>query len=127
MIIGIGSDILDIRRIEKAVQKHPLRFAERLLSSKEFQQWQDLAAHKRVNFLAKRWAAKEAFAKACGTGVRAPVLLPNITLTRDKLGKPLIETHHALALWMKAQQINHVHISLSDDKPYCVAFVVLER
>lgn len=127
MIYGIGSDIIDTRRIENAVKIHPIRFAQRLLSKKEMPVWQNLSGKKADNYLAKRWAAKEAFAKACGTGIRAPVLLPNITLARDALGRPFIETHNALAVWLKQQKITRVHVTLSDDMPYCVAFVVIER
>lgn len=127
MIYGIGSDIIDTRRIEKAVKVHPIRFAQRLLSKKEMPVWQSLSGKKADNYLAKRWAAKEAFAKACGTGIRTPVLLPNITLARDALGRPFIETHNALTVWLKQQKITHIHVTLSDDMPYCVAFVVIER
>ncbi len=127
MIIGIGSDILDIRRLEKVVQKHPEQLAKKILSEEELTQWQTLPANKSVNFLAKRWSAKEAFAKACGTGIRTPVLWKNITLTKDKLGKPLIKTHNELTDWLNERHANHIHISLSDDKPYCVAFVIIEQ
>lgn len=126
MIIGIGSDILDIRRVEKAVENHPQRFAEKLLSETEIAQWQKLPEHKSINYLAKRWAAKEALGKACGTGIRTPVLFPNITLGRDSLGKPQITAHHELHDWFCEKNITHVHVTLSDESPYCVAFVVLE-
>ncbi len=127
MIIGIGSDILDIRRLEKVCKKHPEQLAKKILSEQEFLQWQTLPKNKSVNFLAKRWSAKEAFAKACGTGIRTPVLWKNITLSKDKLGKPLIETHNELTKWLNKRQAKQIHISLSDDKPYCVAFVIIER
>ncbi|PID65870.1 MAG: holo-ACP synthase [Gammaproteobacteria bacterium] len=126
MIIGIGSDILDTRRIARAIEKHPSRFAEKVLSAKELAQWQQLTANQSINFVAKRWAAKEAFAKACGTGIRFPVRWHNISLTRDKLGKPLLETHNELSQWLKERQVHRLHISLSDDNHYCLAVVVLE-
>ncbi len=127
MIIGIGSDILNIKRIEDVAQKYPTKLANKILSSNELIIWENLAQHQLINFLAKRWAAKEAFSKACGTGIRHPVLWKNITITKDKLGKPLIKTHNELTHWLKQQQVNNIHITLSDDNPYCVAFVILEK
>ncbi len=126
MIIGIGSDILDIRRLEKVVENHPKLLAKKILSEQESSQWKSLPESRSLNFLAKRWSAKEAFAKACGTGIRTPVLWKNITLSKDKLGKPMIQTHNELTDWLNERQAKHIHISLSDDKPYCVAFVVIE-
>ena len=127
MIIGIGSDILDVRRIEKAIKKYPTRFAEKILSRKEFKHWQQLSDNKSTNYLAKRWAAKEALGKACGCGIREPVLFSNITLTKDSLGKPQIETHGGLTDWFLERQITHAHVTLSDELPYCLAFIVLEK
>ncbi len=126
MIIGIGSDIVDIRRVEKAAANHPQRFAQKLLSEQELTQWEQLPEHKSINYLVKRWAAKEAFGKACGTGIRAPVLFPNITLSRDEWGKPTIEACATLQQWLKQKNISSIHLTLSDEPPYCVAFVVLE-
>lgn len=124
MIYGIGTDITHLNRIEAAVNRHPKRFAEKLLSTIELQQF--ATAKNPNNFLAKRWAAKEAFAKACGTGIRTPVLFPNISITNDALGKPQIQTHGELTSWLEKRQITHAHVSLSDDIGITMAFVILE-
>lgn len=128
MIFGIGTDILTISSIEKVVQRHPKRFADKLLSpleQEEYAKKQTPAAQ--INYLAKRWAAKEAFAKACGTGIRTPVLFPNISVLKDDLGKPYFQTHAALATWQEKVGIGAMHLSLSDEKDTLVAFVVLQK
>lgn len=124
MIYGIGTDIADIKRIEKAFSLHPKRFAEKLLSEVEMLLFSQTKSP--VNFLAKRWAAKEAFAKACGTGIRHPVLFPLISITRDELGKPKLSTHGQLSDWLAERGVTHQHISLSDESGLVVAFVIVE-
>lgn len=124
MIYGIGTDIADSKRIAKALQRHPERFAEKLLSEAEMPLF--AAAKNPVNFLAKRWAAKEAFAKACGTGIRYPVLFPSISIDKDTLGKPCIRPHHVLCDWLAERGLTHFHLSLSDENGLILAFVVIE-
>lgn len=128
MIFGIGTDILHIPRIEKAFQRHPQRFAEKLLSPLEQLEYQQKTApDKQVNYLAKRWAVKEAFAKACGTGLREPVLFPHISLVKDEWGKPNIQTADSLTQWLKQLRITATHVSLSDEVDTIIAFVILEK
>lgn len=124
MIYGIGSDLLAIKRIEWAFERHPIRFAEKLLSETEKKQFAKTT--RPVNFLAKRWAAKEAFAKACGTGIRAPVLFPAISLVNDAFGKPSLTVSPILAEWLNARKINKQHLTLSDEEGMVIAFVILE-
>ena len=92
----------------------------------DFEQLRDdfARAADKGRFLAKRFAAKEAFAKAFGTGVRPPVLLPAIAVTHDELGKPVFVFNGALAT---AAQHLTAHLSISDEAEYAVAYVILEH
>ena len=78
------------------------------------------------NFLAKRFAAKEAFAKAFGTGLRGSVNFKSIEVTHDSLGKPLLKYHNELKAIVEDKNIHHCHLSISDEKNIAVAFVILE-
>lgn len=124
MIYGIGTDIVAIGRMDKALQRHGERFAARLLAPEELGEF---AAHKApARFLAKRFAAKEAFAKALGSGVRPPATLRNVRVGHDELGKPLLQFHPTLAAELTQRGIRAHHLSLSDEQDMAVAFVILE-
>lgn len=125
MIYGIGTDIVAISRIARLQKKYGMAFAERLLSSIEMLEYPQ--AGKSVNFLAKRFAAKEAFAKAVGTGIRAPVTFRHITIGHDALGKPEFHYEPELQKWLDKQGIKQVHLSMSDEEDTVVAFVVSEK
>ena len=125
MIIGVGVDIADIRRFEKLVERFGDRLAKRILSVpelSEFGQSKNPAA-----FLAKRFAVKEATAKAFGTGFGEGLHPRQIGLGHNQRGAPFLE------LSDKAQQVyqqigcNQSHVSLSDEKEHAIAFVVLSR
>ena len=79
-----------------------------------------------ARFLAKRFAAKEAFAKAVGSGLRVPVSLSRISVTHDRLGKPVMQFDETLSLHLARLGINGHHLSISDERDLIVAFVVLE-
>ena len=124
MIFGIGTDLAEIARIEQAYQRYGERFLRRVLGPDE-----------RVNvvldvnigrYLAKRWAAKEAFAKALGTGIRPPITLAGIQVTHNSAGKPELYFDAAISLYLTQQAISRVHLSLSDERTHALAFVVLE-
>ncbi len=80
----------------------------------------------RARFLAKRFAAKEAFAKALGTGLRAPATFQNIGIAHDDLGKPVFDLAQELQSHLESRGIRACHLSISDEKALAVAFVVLE-
>lgn len=124
MIFGIGTDIVELARIQASLEEFGDAFAQRILAASEFASYQASAIKPR--FLAKRFAAKEAFSKALGTGLRAPATLQNITVSHDALGKPQLILAPELQSLLAAKQIQHVHISISDEKNLAVAFVVLE-
>ena len=125
MIYGIGTDILRIERIEQLYGKYGQALAERLLSRIELLEWRSVG--NKTNFLAKRFAAKEAFAKAVHTGLRSPVTLHHISIAHDKLGRPEFVVEPPLQEWLRQQGIGRVHLSLSDDNGAVVAFVVAEK
>ncbi|HEX5362970.1 MAG TPA: holo-ACP synthase [Gallionella sp.] len=124
MIHGIGTDIVEFSRIEQIWARHGQRFAERILSARELPELDGHAAPARL--LAKRFAAKEAFAKAVGSGLRHPVSLQRISITHDGLGRPVLCFDEMLRIHLAQLGINGHHLSISDERGMIVAFVVLE-
>lgn len=124
MIFGIGTDIVEYARIETMWARYGVRFAERVLSEREFPVFKS-SSHA-ARFLAKRFAAKEAFAKAVGSGLRDPVSLRRISITHDGLGKPVLQFDEVLRTHLAQLGISAHHLSISDERNMIVAFVVLE-
>ncbi len=125
MIYGIGTDVVEVKRIKEALHKHGIALAKKILTSQELVTYKQTKS--KENFLAKRFAAKEAFAKALGTGMRTPVSFKSIEVIHDSLGKPKIKTVPQLTLLVKSHNIKHCHLSISDEKNIAAAFVVLEK
>jgi len=124
MIFGIGTDIVEVSRIKASIEEFGDGFAQRILAESEFLSYQE--SHIKARFLAKRFAAKEAFSKALGTGLRAPATLQNIAVSHDDLGKPVLILAPELQALLQARNIRQTHISISDEKNLAAAFVVLE-
>lgn len=128
MIIGIGSDLIDIRRIEKALSKHGERFKKRLFTTKELAKAARRSAAAPV--LAKRFAAKEACSKALGTGIKKGVFFKDMGVENLPSGQPTM----VLTGGAKAQLDSMVplgkkatlHLTITDDYPLAQAFVVIE-
>jgi len=124
MIHGIGTDLVAVARIAALHERFGERFARRLLADEE---WADfLQASMPARFLAKRFAAKEALAKALGTGLRAPVTLGNIAVRHDALGRPVYVAMAQLSEWMRLRGIGRLHLSLSDEREHALAFAIVE-
>lgn len=123
-ICGIGTDIVEIARIEQVLSRHGERFAARLLHPEEMAAWRSAIAP--ATLLAKRFAAKEALSKALGTGLRGVVSLRNIGVRHDQLGRPEFFFAPALAAELASRGIQRLHLSLSDERAYVLAFVVIE-
>lgn len=120
----IGTDIIDKRRIVALYHKHGKRLAEKILHPDERAQ---LPAQKDpVRYLALRWAAKEALGKAFGTGLRAPLVMPAICLDKTLLGAPGFAPTNVVKTMQHARGITKIHLSLSDERDYAVAFVWCE-
>ena len=126
MIIGIGSDIVNISRIKKLYEQFGDRFINRVFSEAEIKNAQNKSVHK-IAYFAKRFAAKEAFIKALGTGFRNGLRFKDVEILNDLLGKPEIHLH-AVAKEKLASKVkkSKIHLSLSDDEPFAQAFVVIE-
>ncbi|HSM97386.1 MAG TPA: holo-ACP synthase [Gallionella sp.] len=124
MIFGIGTDIVEYARIEAMWARYGVRFSARVLSESESSVFK--AGPGAPRFLAKRFAAKEAFAKATGSGLREPVSLRRISITHDGLGKPVLQFDEVLRTHLAQLGISGHHLSISDERNTIVAFVVLE-
>ncbi len=125
MIYGIGTDIISIQRMRRLHARFGQRLATRILAPEE--QAEYARAPYKDAFLAKHFAAKEAFAKAAGTGIRGPLYFAAIHVTHDDLGRPGLAWGPELSAWLRRLGIAGAHLSLSDEQDYAVAFVVLER
>ena len=124
MIVGIGIDIVEIARMETSLARLGERFAQRILSDAEYTEFQQQQFPAR--FLAKRFAAKEAAAKALGTGFSQGVSLKHICVSNDELGKPVLSFTQVAADIAREKQIQSFHLSIADEKHYAIANVVLE-
>ena len=124
MIYGIGTDIVEVARIAVSIAKFGDDFAMRILAEGEMSSYYE--SQLKARFLAKRFAAKEAFSKALGTGLRDPATFQNIAVSHDELGKPILVLAKALQDFLTAKNISQMHISISDEKNLAAAFVVLE-
>ncbi|MDR2219700.1 MAG: holo-ACP synthase [Methylobacillus sp.] len=124
MIYGIGTDIVEVSRIADALTRFGDVFAKHILTENEYHEFE--LSRIKARFLAKRFAAKEAFGKALGTGLRVPVAMQNIGIGHNDLGKPVIVLAPELQTWVNQRSIKHMHLSISDEKALAVAFVVLE-
>lgn len=125
MIYGIGTDIVELARLERIYRRFGMALPLRILSAAEMNEWQ--CASRPLPFLGKRFAAKEAFAKAVGSGLRHPVSLQQLALVHDAAGKPMFAYEPELAAWLKARGIGRVHISVSDEKSVVVAYALAEK
>lgn len=125
MIYGIGTDIVSLKRIVRLSKKFGQAFTERILSPEELLEFPQVG--KPMNYLAKRFAAKEAFAKAVGTGIRGAVSFRNIGIGHDAQGKPEFFYAPVLEKWLKEQGITHVSLSMSDEDDTVLAFVIAEK
>lgn len=125
MIYGIGTDIVEPSRIARLLEKYGQRFARKLLTNSEWPEFEN--SGKPAMFLAKRFAAKEAFSKAMGTGFRHPVSLNHIRVIHDNMGKPYYDFHPELEIMIRKKGIISYHLSMSDEINLACAFVVLEK
>jgi holo-[acyl-carrier protein] synthase len=128
LIIGLGSDLTDIRRIEATLERFGERFVGRIFTDVERARSERKAD--RAASYAKRFAAKEACAKALGTGLRAGVFWRDMGVVNLRSGQPTMAltggAAKRLAAITPAGMTAHVHLSLTDDHPYAQAFVVIE-
>jgi len=124
VILGVGTDLCDIGRIERALERFGERFAERILVASELERF-----HRHRNpaaYLAKRFAAKEALSKALGTGIHFPVSWHGMWVENARSGRPSLGFSRPLAALLERRGIASVHLSLTDEIGMACAFVVVE-
>jgi len=129
MIYGIGTDICDVRRIRTVLSRRGDRFAERVLGPHEIEVFRARSAHfteRGIRYLATRFSAKEAFAKAIGLGMRTPMTWRGCEIAKQPSGKPEVRLHGALAAWFAARRLV-AHVTVSDEADYAASFVVVEQ
>lgn len=129
MIYGIGTDICKIPRIEAALARHGERFAKKILGPQELEKFRARSAKnaaRGVRFLATRFAAKEAFSKAIGLGLRMPMTWPAAQMLNHPSGKPMIVCSGVLAEFMEKNRLS-AQVTISDEEEYAVAFVIVEQ
>ncbi len=129
MIIGIGTDLVSIERIDKLLSRWGARALRRLFTPYEIQGRPTLLYP--VRYFAKRFAAKEAFVKALGTGFTHNISFQDIEITNDPLGKPLISLKGVTAQMLSQRTAkgfkSQIHLSLSDTDTQALAFVIIEQ
>ena len=123
-ILGLGTDIADIERVEKVFARSGDAFAERVLSPSELAIFHSLKLKGR--YLAKRFAVKEAASKALGTGIACGVTFHDFIVSNDERGKPILTLSGKAAELAEAMGAKHVHLTIADEKKYAVATVILE-
>jgi holo-[acyl-carrier protein] synthase len=125
MIDGIGTDLCDVTRVQRALERFGERFARKILVESEYQRF--LRHRRPASYLAKRFAAKEAFSKAMGTGIHFPVNWHNICVENERSGRPVLRFSEPLAALLRDRGIVAVHVSLTDEVNMAAAYVVLEK
>ena len=132
MIYGIGTDIVIVERVQGLVDRYGERFARRVLGPDELAEYTrrlGKAGHGNgyaTRYLAKRFAAKEAFSKALGLGLRAPMTLQSLQVLNDARGRPVARARNELEPYLRGRRLI-AHVSLSDEVDSAVAFVILEQ
>jgi holo-[acyl-carrier protein] synthase len=129
MIYGIGTDICRIPRIAEALARHGDRFAQKILGPQEMEKYHARKAKnaaRGIRFVATRFAAKEAFSKAIGLGLRMPMTWPAAQMLNDPSGKPVIVCSGVLQQFMQDKGLS-AQVSISDEEEYAVAFVIVEQ
>ena len=125
-ILGIGTDVVENQRIKNSIKNK--KFIKRVFSKKEINLSKKYK--NKLNYFSKRFAAKEAFAKAIGTGIRNDLNFSDISILNDKLGKPELhimdKLNKILKNRFKSKKIE-TFLSLSDEKNYSIAFVIIQK
>ncbi len=124
MILGVGTDLVSIERVAGAMDRWGERFVNRILTPEERERYG--RTREKASHLAKRFAAKEAFSKAIGTGIRAPFRWHSVSVGRDGRGKPGLVPSADMARHLSGIGVTAAHLSLTDDAGIAMAFVVLE-
>ena len=123
-LVAIGTDLVETARIREILERRGRRLAERILTAEELDQWRRGGAG--AAFLARRFAAKEAAAKALGTGIAQGVRFVDLEVAHEPRGRPVLRFHGAAARLCQQQGVRRAHLSITDERGYALAVVVLE-
>ena len=129
MIYGIGTDIIRIARVEAALTRHGERFAQKILGPEEMEKYRQRSAKvpaRGIRFVATRFAAKEAFSKAIGLGMRMPMAWRAMQVLNAPGGKPVVVVGGTLRDYMALHGLS-AQVSITDEQEYAVAFVLVEK
>lgn len=129
MIVGIGCDVVEQKRVTEALEKYGDRFVQRLLTTSEIRIYEKrlgLSRERGLSFLASRWAVKEAISKALGTGISGDVTFHAMTIMHTQSGAPMAVFSDALKERLQREGI-FVHITITDEKTVAAAFAVAEQ
>ena len=124
MIYGIGIDVIEPHRVARLIDKYGERFTRRVLTPQEWPAYEKTV--RPVLFIANRFAAKEAFSKALGTGIHAPANWHGVWVVNHRSGKPQLEFSAALAELLRSRGIRRSHLTLTDERGMAAATVILE-
>ncbi|MFZ6641546.1 holo-ACP synthase [Undibacterium sp. TC4M20W] len=128
MIYGIGTDIVQISRMQEAIARNGERFAEKILGPEElvfYRERKTLVEARGLRYLATRFAAKEAFSKAVGMGMRDPMNWHAMQTLNNGQGQPQVQVNGNMLAWMQERNLK-ASISVSDETDYAIAFVIIE-
>ncbi len=128
MIVGIGTDLCDVRRIQETLERRGDRFAEKVLGDQELAVWRTRTSRSELRglrYLATRFAAKEAFSKAIGLGIHMPMTWRRCEILNAASGQPQIVLNGELATWFAARGWK-AHVTVTDEGDLAQAFVVVE-
>ncbi|MEZ8144574.1 holo-ACP synthase [Enterovibrio norvegicus FF-33] len=124
-VVGLGTDIVEIARLEKVIARTEDAFARRVLTDSEMEKYSSSKFPAR--YLAKRFAVKEAAAKALGTGIACGVTFHDFTVSNDELGKPIVSFSGVAKQLADERGVTHVLLTIADEKRYAVATVLLDK
>ncbi len=131
MILGIGNDLISVTRIEKLISQFQNKFAQKIFTKNEIEKAENIKNQIiKTLFFAKRFAAKEAFAKATGLGIGRGIEFKDIEIGNDNLGKPNITILNGKKEFLKEHfscKEFATHISLTDERHYAFAYVIIEK
>jgi len=125
MIIGIGTDIINIARMKKSINKYGLQFLNHIFTTKE--QQQAPKTKQNITYYAGRWAAKEAITKALGTGIGKNCAWKDIQINKTDTGKPTVTLFNAAKQTAKKLNITNIQITISHEKNNAIAFAIAEQ
>ena len=121
MIIGVGTDLVEVKRVERAIKRFGERFVRKILCVSEYRCYSNdrIAA-----YVARQFSAKEAVSKALGTGMSGGINFHNIEIIREESGAPVVKLVGAAKAYAESRGISEFHVSLSDEREYAVAYVI---